>query len=113
MFECDTPYREGYFMDAEEQRAAKAAAWLEYNEAKDRRALLVNEAEKLAKEFEGVARLLRERPETITFDGDAVLMKNYNRFGALVEDLKTTKTELQRLDTLVRELGLSHWLNKN
>jgi hypothetical protein len=112
MLECDTPYREGYFMNAEEQKTAKATAWLDYAEAKERRALLENEAEKLAKNFESVAKLLRERPETITFDGDAATMKNYNRFGALVEDMKAIRTELQRLDKLVRDLGLSHLLNK-
>lgn len=114
MFRCDTTlYREGYFMNVDEQRAAKANALLEYTEAKERRALLENEAEKLAKHFESIAELLRKRPETITFQEDAAQLKDYKRFSALVEDLKVTRSELQRLDSFLRHLGFSNLLNKN
>jgi hypothetical protein len=112
--ECYSPYREGYFMNAEEQRKAKGAALLEYTEAKERRALLENEAAKLAQHFESLATLLRERPETIVFgDADAVLLKEYKRFAALIDDLKITRAELQRLDSVVRGLGITHFLDKN
>jgi hypothetical protein len=100
-------------MNVDEQKAAKGAALLEYTEAKERRTLLENETEKLAKHFESLAVLLRQRPAIVFGDADALLLKDYKRFAALVEDLKTTRTELQRLDGVVRGLGLSHFLNKN
>jgi len=98
-------------MNAEEQKVAKAAAWLEFTEAKERRALLENEAEKLAKHFDALAELIRKRPETITFEGDAEAFRDYKRLSALVEDLKTTRTELQRLHGVVRDTGGGHLLN--
>lgn len=94
-------------MSAEEQRAAKAEALLQFREAKERFALLKNKAHKLAVEFEGMARVLKDRPETIDFpEKDAQIWKNYKGLGALVDDIKTTRTELQRLEEVLRQAGI-------
>lgn len=105
-----TPYREGYFMTAADEKAAKAMALFDYTEAKQRLALLKHQAEDIAKAFEGGAKLLRTRPEDFGFDGDDAPFKDYRKLGVLVEDIKTTQAELQRLTTVLEKVGLGEML---
>jgi hypothetical protein len=99
-------------MNVEEQKLAKAAALLEFIEAQERQALLKNEAEGMAKSLEGLAELLRKRPETITLSGgEAQALEEHRRMVTLVQDLKTTRDELQRLYGVVKATGGAHLLN--
>ena len=114
MPECDTPYREGFFMSSAEQKGAKGNSLVDYAETKERRALLENEAENLAKNLESIAELLSKRPASISFnDVGAVLPNAQKRFGALVRNLRVTRTELQGLDTVFRNRGFCNVLNKD
>jgi hypothetical protein len=100
-------------MSAEEQKQGKATALLEYTKMRERRMLLKNETEKLAEAFEELAKRLRNHPERLKSGGTGELMENYRRLGALVDDVKATAGELQRLDSVLRNAGLSHALDKN
>jgi hypothetical protein len=103
-----TPYREGYFMTIQDEDAAKAKVHYDFSRARQRYILLRHEAEQIAKELEAVADLLKKRPETITFgSAEAILMKDYRGMGKLVEDLKSTRSEVQGLDQRMRSLGMS------
>lgn len=103
-----TLYREGYFMSLEEQELAKQKALYEFTMSKQRYELLKNEAEKLAKHFEGWAKSLRSNPEAITFGGRSDdNLREYKGIGKLVDDLKETREEYRRLGNLVRDLGMA------
>ncbi len=80
---------------------------------RERRALLENEAERLAQAFEELAKRLKRHHEILETEGTEELRKNYRRLGALVDDLKATSEELQRLDSVLRNAGLSYPLDKN
>jgi hypothetical protein len=96
--------QERYFMSAEDQQA-KERAPLDYMVARKKYAFLRHEAETVAKGLEALARILRDRPETITFGGDDAALKNYLGLGALVDDIQKTGEELRRLTDLMEQLG--------
>jgi hypothetical protein len=99
-------------MTADDQRKAKAEALLQFEEAKARFALLKNEAHAIAEDLLGMSNILMERPETVVFTNkDVELMKGYKNLGTLVDDLKKTQLELQRLSGVLTDAGLSHVLN--
>lgn len=99
-------------MSADEQEAAKAKVHFDYTRTKQRYDLLRNEAVKISKDFDGWSKALKDKPETITFNGnqDAPLFKDYKGLGKLVDDLKTTRDEARRLEEVMRKLGLSDLL---
>ena len=84
---------------------AKERAPLEYIDARQKYTFLRHEAETVAKGLEALARILRDRPETITFEGDDGALKNYLGLGALVDDIQKTGEELRRLSDLMEQLG--------
>lgn len=109
---CYTPYREGYFMSADDQDRAKADALFKFTKAKERLALLKHTAHEIAIELEGQAKVLKERPESIVFtDKDAEVMKGYKGLGGLVDDLKKSDAEMQRLAELMTEVGLGYMVD--
>lgn len=102
-------YRKGYFMTLDDEKAAKAAALLDYTEAKQRYALLKNQVEKIAQSLEAGVKMLRDRPEIISFSGaDAAVLKSYMGMESLVDDLKKTRADLQRLASLLSQVGLGY-----
>ena len=99
-------YRKGYFMTIQDERAAKANALLEYEEQRQRFALLKNEAEKFAKQFENVAGKLRNSPELLSPDVQTIASDN-QRLIQLIADIKTTRDEVNRLRAVLTSLGYS------
>ena len=100
-------YRKGYFMSIEQEQAAKGQLLLEYQEAKYRIGPLRAAADKLAVTFEHIAKQLRAAPEHITFNA-AVLINANAELGTLIDDLRATSAEIQRLHDRVREAGMEH-----
>src|SRR6202050_2115709 len=93
----------GAVMSAEDQEK-KARAPLEFIDARHRYALLRHKAETVARAFEGFARILRDRPETIAFDGDDAALRNYKGLGELVNDVQQAGEDLQRPTGLVGQI---------
>ena len=71
-----------------EDEEKKARAPLEYIDARHRYVLLRHKADAVAKGLEAVARIVRDRPETIAFEGDDAALKNYIGLGAIVYDIQ-------------------------
>jgi hypothetical protein len=105
-----TPYREGYFMSAEDQRAAKADLILKYSELKERYALLKRDTDSIANALERGAKVLKEHPERWEFDGDDAPLKEYKNLGVLIEDVKNTRQEMQNLRALAAQGGFESLL---
>jgi chromosome segregation ATPase len=105
-------YRKGYFMSHEEERAAKGALIMEFLEAKNRLGSLRHAADKVAGELEGIAKSLRDKPETLTFNSN-VLEKHNAEIGRILADIQTTDKELRLLGTRVHQAGISHLIPKD
>jgi hypothetical protein len=100
-------YRKGYFMSAEQERAAKGDLLLEYQETKHRLGPLRAAADKLAVKLENMAKQLRTEPRMMTFD--ASMLPGYSaELEKILTDIKTTHAEFQRLGERVREAGIAH-----
>ncbi|MGC1685679.1 MAG: hypothetical protein WA734_08680 [Candidatus Acidiferrales bacterium] len=99
-------------MSAEDQEK-KARAPLEFIDARHKYALLRHKGETVARALEGFARILRDRPETIAFDGDDAALRNYKGLGDLVNDIQKTGEDLQRLTDLMEQLGFPDTLSEN
>jgi DNA repair exonuclease SbcCD ATPase subunit len=85
-------------MTTDDQRAARAEALLQFEEVQERLRLLENKLHEIASDFEAWARILKERPETINFPAEEVEpIKAYKNLARLIEDVKETKAELQKL----------------
>jgi hypothetical protein len=93
-------------MSPEDERQAKALALLEFEEQRQRHALLKNEAHKLAEALRGVAKTLDERPETLKLAGDDEVLRDYRRLGPLLDDILKTEGELRRLGSTLEKAGL-------
>jgi hypothetical protein len=93
-------------MSAEEERQAKAMVLLEYAESKQRLALLKAQADKLAAEFEALAKLLRSDLQNISVASYSSIF-DYSKFNDLVADVAKTFNETSRLKETVHQLGLS------
>jgi hypothetical protein len=99
-------------MSAEEQEK-KARAPLEFIDARHKYALLRHKADTAARGLEAFARILRDRPETIAFEGDDAALKNYMGLGELVDDIQKVGEELQRLTDLMEQFGFPDTLAEN
>lgn len=97
-------------MSADQQRTEKALLLLDFQEAKERLAVLRHKADEIAGELEAAAKLLKECPETVEFHGDRLVLKGYMNFGKLVEDIKKTIADLQRLESRLTQGGIPHTL---
>jgi len=97
-------YRKGYFVSEQEERAAKAAALLQYEEQRQRIAVLETEANNIAKVLEGTATQLKNRPETFSFDA-LQLSTASERIAALIADLKATHVDVTRLRDALKRMG--------
>jgi len=62
---------------------------------------------------EALAKKLRSQPEILASEATEELLKNYRRLSAIVDDLKATAEGLQRLDSVLRNAGLSYALREN
>ena len=94
-------------MSADQQRVDKALVLLNFNEAKQRLALLRNKSQELAKDFEETARKLRSSPENFHVNTDAEITKYYQELRALTDDIRKTIEEKQRLESTLVEAGIS------
>src|SRR5882762_7524062 len=92
-----TSYRRGYFMSSEEQDVELAKILLKFKRSEQRLAVLKHKASEIATDLSMCASQLRERPESIDFNGDGLALKDYKNIGGLVQDIKSTVTELQSL----------------
>ncbi len=92
-------------MSAEDHEAEKARAPLDYIAARHKYALLRHKADTIARSLEAAARVVRDRPETITFGGDIAALKDYLGLGDLVDEIQKTGEDLQRLTDLMEQLG--------
>lgn len=92
-------------MTAEDQKAAMANVILAFVEQKERYSLLKNEIDSIANALERGAKLLKEHPESWSFDGDDLPLKDYRGLGKLVEDVKTTQNEIIRLRDVAAQGG--------
>jgi len=107
---CHTfPYREGYFMSAEDQEAAKKQIVWDYLKERERQVGLKNEANKLAAKLEGIVNLLREDPDRLEPDKETWL-KEFEDYSRIVSDLRKTRDELYRLRRLAEDGGFSSLL---
>jgi len=100
-------YREGYYMSTDQQRIDRALVLLNFNETKERLALLKNKSQELAKEFEETARKLKNSPENYYVNTDPEITKYYQELRALTDDIRKTIEEKQRLQTTLVAAGIS------
>jgi hypothetical protein len=96
-----------------EEEEKKARAPLEFIEARHKYVLLRHKADAVAKGLEAMARIVRDRPETIAFERDDAALKNYMGLGAIVDDIQKTGEDLQRLTDLMEQLGFPDTLAEN
>ena len=98
--------RRGYFMSEEKKRQIKAMNLLEYVESKQQLVALQDRAQRLAVEFEGLAKLLRENPQNIAIDAYTSLL-NHTKLGDIIADIRVAITEVAKREELVGKLGVS------
>jgi len=94
-------YREGYFKSQEEEDAAWGKIVIEYQDERQRLALLDYKLENIARSFERIAKLLRTDPAAVSFDG----FDNGAPITKAIEDWVKTKTEVARLKELLKPWG--------
>ena len=94
-------------MSADEQRAEKALLRLNFDEAKERLALLIYEAQETAKEFESTATCLRNSPENFKVQSDSEILRYYRDLRFLVAEIKKTIAEKQRLESAQIQGGIT------
>jgi hypothetical protein len=90
-------------MSADQQRVEKALLRLDFDEAKERLALLKHKAQERAGEFEATAKKLREQPETFSVNTDSGIQEYYRDLRSLIDDIKATISELQRLESTLAQ----------
>jgi GR25 family glycosyltransferase involved in LPS biosynthesis len=106
-----TFYRKGYFTNMDEQEAAKMKVHYDFARETQRYDLLRNQAVEISKDFNTLAQQLKDNPESVVLDG-ACLLKDYKGLGKLIEDLKASREEGQRLESLMRRLGMADLIRK-
>jgi len=97
-------------MTEDDQKAAKAGVASEYLEMKERHALLKIQIDDIANALERGARTLKTNPEVFGFDGEDAPLGSYRDLQILVEDIKKTNEEIQRLYALAKDGGFEHLL---
>jgi predicted transcriptional regulator len=104
----DSAPRKGFFMSVEEEKQARALVLLDYNEHKQKLALLQEQAQKFAKKFEELAQLLKHKPDRIHPDLGNLKesgLPSYESLATLSRDITETQQETTRLAERVRQLG--------
>jgi hypothetical protein len=96
-----------------EDHEKRLRAPLDFIHARHKYALLRHKADTVARALEAFARILRDRPETIAFDGDDAALKSYKGLGDLVDNIQKTGEDLQRLTDLMEQLGFPDTLAEN
>jgi hypothetical protein len=94
-------------MSADQQRAEKALLRLDFNDAKERLALLIYEAQETAKEFESTATCLRNSPENFEVQSDSEILRYYRDLRFLVTEIKKTIAEKQRRESALIQGGIT------
>lgn len=90
-------------MTESEERQIRAAALLEYHEARQALALLQIEARQIADDLEGLAKLLRDNPEGI--DNPDGVLPTYKRIFDLASKLKQAGYDFAERRHAVEKLG--------
>lgn len=92
-------------MSLEDERRVKADVLLELTESQQRFAAVKEVASRMASDFEGVAKALRQNPDNLALD---VLPAHFNRepIGRLISDHKAARTELDTVAERAQRLGL-------
>ena len=91
-------------MTEAEERQKRAMILLEYTEGKKTLALLQKEAQDLGKELETVAKLLRERPESI--DNPDGVLPTFQDLLELAGKIRNATADLSDKELRAREQGL-------
>lgn len=99
-------YRQGYFKSEEEEHQAIANVLLEFEEAKRRVAVLRYEAQKFAQLHEDLAKSLRDKLETVSFDLEEHTT-SARRLAELCSDLNASCAEVDRLRKVTADLGFT------
>jgi hypothetical protein len=94
-----------YFLNAEEERAARADVLLAYTETKRHLALLREQAHRHGEALRALADRLATKPEDIDLQGKRELL-DYDALARLATDTRNAAIETNRLYHRVRELGL-------
>jgi len=95
-------------MSADQQRAEKELLRLDFDDAKERLALLIYEAQETAKEFESTATRLRNSPENFEVQRDSEILRYYRDLRSLVADIKKTIAEKQKLESALIQGGVTY-----
>ena len=101
-------YRKGYFMNREEEQAARGKLFLDFKEADHRLGLLRAQAAGLAKQIESIAGALKTKPESLSSSNVEALVDISVKMGKAIEDIKATIEEVNTLASQVRASGLDH-----
>jgi predicted nucleic acid-binding Zn-ribbon protein len=95
-------------MTADDQRTQKALLKLDYDEAKEREALLRRKLDQLADGFINVADRLKKSPENFQLSTEDDVVKHYQELRATIEDLRKTLTDLQGLQRRLNDAGIAY-----
>jgi hypothetical protein len=108
MFECDTPYREGYFMSQEQADAALGRLARERSDKQKHLALLRAEADELSKLFTGLGQIVKpDKVWNISLESyEKFLSKEtYEKIGKLRVEIRETEQNLATLDGDLKKFG--------
>jgi hypothetical protein len=99
------PFKERFFMSAQEDRQLKALALLELVESRQRKNLIWEKAARLGEHLHGLADLLKMQPDNIAAESytDAL---NHESLVELVADAKQAIAGVQAAEEKARRLGV-------
>ena len=108
MFECDTPYREGYFMSQVEADAVLGRLTRERSEAQKHLTLLKAEADRLSKLFSGLGAAVQpDKVWNISLESYQTFLskETYEKVGKLRVEIRDTEQNLAKLDADLKKFG--------
>ncbi|PYT64912.1 MAG: hypothetical protein DMG39_30705 [Acidobacteria bacterium] len=108
MFECDTPYREGYFMSQDQADAVLGRLFRERSEAQKHLILLRAEARKLGELFTGLGAIVQsDKVWNISLESYQPFLskETYEKITKLKTGIREDEQNLARLNDEAKKFG--------